>query len=138
MKNHQLLKIIFAFIVCCGLASCKALTPKTYTNFSTRGFVQNDADERLQGIAIVTEVEGFSKIDTVYTNATGEFYSRMQKVPYPIPRVTITAIDLNGEYLQQSVSPHYMYDCGVGFVPEKDCAFTEDIIFTLLNPIRCK
>lgn len=136
MKNR--LFFIVVVVLCCGLASCKARTPLTTTNFSTRGFVQDEAGERLQGIAIVTAVDDFDRIDTVYTNATGEFYSRMQKVPYPIPRVTVTAIDPNGEYLQQSVSPHYMYDCGVGFVPEKDCAFTEDIIFTMLNPIRCK
>lgn len=133
MNNHYLFFAIIVVALCCGLMSCQHTT-----SFSTHGFVQDEAGERLQGIAIVTEVEGFDRIDTVYTNATGEFYSRMQKVPYPIPRVTVTAIDPNGEYLQQSVSPHYMYDCGVGFVPEKDCAFTEDIIFTLLNPIRCK
>lgn len=126
MKKLFFLTCIFGALL---LAGC---SPKHTTNLSTYGKVANQEGTALQGIAIVTEVKGFSSLDTVYSNENGEFFSRIKKIPYPIPDVIVTAIDLQGSYQQQSKTPHYMYECGTGFVPENDCAFPSDeIIFVL-------
>lgn len=102
------------------------------TNLSTYGYVQNAEGIALQGIAVITEVAGFVGVDTVYSNEVGMFFSRIKKIPYPIPAVTVTALDPNGVYRTQSISPYYMYECGTGFVPENDYAFpSEEIRFIL-------
>ena len=125
MKKITLLCALCAVI----LTGCKK---GQTTNLCTYGKVQNTENAALQGIAIVTEIKGVTPADTVYTNENGEFYSRVSNIPYPIPDVTVSAVDLQGVYETQSMYPHYMYECGTGFVPEKDCAFpSEEIVFTL-------
>ena len=102
------------------------------TNLTTYGYVLNADSEALQGIAIITEVAGFDGVDTAYSDKDGKFYSRIKGIPYPIPTVTVTALDPNGVYKKKSVSPHYMYECGTDFVPEKNYAEpSEEIKFVL-------
>ena len=122
-------RIYFICLVCVlVITGCKHTT-----NISPYGFVQNADSLALQGIAIITEVAGFDGVDTAYSNKEGKFYSRINKIPYPIPTVTVTFIDPNGVYKKQSITPHYMYECGTGFVPEKDCAFPSDEIKIVLS-----
>ena len=123
-------RIYFICLVCVlAIAGCEK---KHTTNLSTYGYVQTAEGLALQGIAVITEVAGLVGVDTVYSNEEGMFFSRINKIPYPIPSVTVTALDPNGIYRTQSISPHYMYECGTGFVPENDCAFpSEEITFVL-------
>ena len=105
----------------CAICAIMLASPKEEghtTNLSTYGKVQNTENAALQGIAIVTEIEGVSLTDTVYTNENGEFFSRVRSIPYPIPAVTVKAIDLQGVYQTQSINTEYMYECGTDFVPE--------------------
>ena len=128
MKNYLFIFALLAFV----LTSCENKSNTHTTNLSTYGIVQNQEGEVLQGIAIITKVEGFERIDTAYTQKTGEFYTRVSKIPYPIPEVTVTAMDPKGIYQTMSQKPHYMYECGTDFVPENNFAFPEDgIIFVL-------
>ena len=119
----------------CAICAIMLASPKEgghTTNLSTYGKVQNIENAALQGIAIVTEIEGVSLTDTVYTNENGEFFSRVRSIPYPIPAVTVKAIDLQGVYETQSINTEYMYECGTDFVPENNYAFpSEEIVFTL-------
>ena len=119
----------------CAICAIMLASPKEEghtTNLSTYGKVQNTENAALQGIAIVTEIEGVSLTDTVYTNENGEFFSRVRSIPYPIPAVTVKAIDLQGVYQTQSINTEYMYECGTDFVPENNYAFPSDeIVFTL-------
>lgn len=118
----RILFIVVAFAIF-ALTACE----KTHTtNICTYGVVQNNNGDGLPGIAIITEIEGFAYVDTTYTTETGEFYTRVKNIPYPISKVTVTAEDPKGIYQQMSKNPHYMYECGVGFVPENDCAFAVD------------
>ena len=120
-------RISFIYLVCMlVITGCKHTT-----NITTSGEVLNADSVALKGIAIITEVEGFDGVDTAYSDKEGKFYTRMKKIPYPIPTVTVSALDPSGVYKKQSISPHYTYECGNGFVPEKNYAFSEEIKFVL-------
>lgn len=114
---------LFVALVALLFTSCE----KSHTTaIHTHGIVENQDGDLLQGIVIITEIEGFERIDTTYTSETGEFFSTVKKIPYPIPTITITAIDPLGVYQMQSMTPHYMYECGTDFVPENNCAYAVD------------
>lgn len=124
--------LIMCLIGTMMFASCEKKENGQTTNLSTYGYVQNRQGTALQGIAIVTGVEGVSHNDTVYTDEKGYFYSRTNRIPYPVPVVTVSAIDFQGVYQPQTITPKYMFECGTEFVPEKDCAFpAEQILFVL-------
>lgn len=127
MKKLFFLMCLFGVLL---LVGCKS---GHTTNLSTYGKVQNAEGVNLQGIAIITKVDGFPKVDTVYSDEEGVFFSKINKIAYPIPNVTVTAFDPQGVYQQQSKTPHYMYECGVGFVPENDCAFPSEEVLFILN-----
>lgn len=129
MKKY--ISLILLIIGMSVLVGCKHMHT---TSISTYGTVQNEDEEFLQGIAIEITVEGVRFPSVVSTDENGYFYSRIKDVPYPIPHVTVTAIDQKGAYQKQSISPRYMFECGTGFVPEKDCAFPADeIVFVMIK-----
>lgn len=127
MKKIYFILCLLAAVIC---SSCKQKNGQT-TNISTSGTVLNTQSNRLEGIAVITTIEGSEKTDTVYTNIKGEFFSRVKGIPYPIPSVKVEAVDPKGVYQSQSKTPSYTYECGVGFDPEKDYAYADHMEFEL-------
>lgn len=92
------------------------------TNIDTYGYIQDENETKLPGIAVIVHSADWSVSDTVYSKSDGSFISAIRNIPYPVASMDVTAKDFSEMYEAKTFTTSYTYDCGMDFNPETNIA----------------